>query len=257
MKRYRWVFFGILVIVLVVFFIAGTNLFRISEDYQAGADEYNELRTFTTKKTQQKENNDDDSKKSSDKNNAKTDFSVDFGALRQINPDCMGWIRFEKIAINYPIVKSRMNEYYLTHSFSKELRSAGSIFMEYKNASDLTDANTYIYGHNMKDGTMFAKLNQYANEGFFRANPDFWIYTPKESFHYDIFSCYVVSIRDETLLDDYSNRAEFGLWLNKVRGKSIYNTGIMPNASDKIVTLMTCTPAGDDYRFLVQGVLRR
>ena len=155
----------------------------------------------------------------------------------------------------YPIVQGTDNDYYLTHSFEKEEIKCGSIFMEAENASDFSDDNTFIYGHNMKDKSMFAKLNQFKDKQIYKENPEFLIYTENAIYRYSIFSCYVADISWDSFNYQFATEDAYGEWLQAVKNRSIYDTGVTPQKDQKTVTLMTCTPSGENYRFLVHGAL--
>ena len=96
---------------------------------------------------------------------------LDLAALRQVNPDVIGWIRIPDTKIDYPFLQGEDNEYYLTHTWEGEKNAAGSIFLECMNSGDLTDFNTILYGHNMNSGAMFAGLRKYTSQNFFEAHP--------------------------------------------------------------------------------------
>ena len=107
------------------------------------------------------------------------EMPVDFEALRKVNPDIIGWIVIPGMEISYPIVQGEDNDYYLKHTFDKAENASGCIFVEVENSPDFSDNNTFVYGHNMKNKSMFAKLNRYQEEDTFRKNPEFVIYTPE------------------------------------------------------------------------------
>ena len=112
-------------------------------------------------------------------------FIIDFDALMELNPDTIGWIRFdEPEIISYPIVKSHDNEEYLTKTFSDNDNKLGSIFVDMNNKSDFSDRNTLIYGHNMRVGNqMFSQIRKYGDNEFREENPYFYIYTPDNVEH--------------------------------------------------------------------------
>lgn len=233
----------IFLLALAIFVYAIIRLGMIFWEYAKGQKSYDKLGEFTSSTDIGKNGE------------LPEEFSVDFQALKAINPDIVGWIRFENMDISYPIVKGTDNEYYLTHSFEKEKIKCGSIFMEAKNASDFSDDNTFIYGHNMKDKSMFARLNQFKDEQIYKENPEFLIYTEEAIYRYSIFSCYVADISWDSFQYQFATEDTYAEWLEKVTDRSIYDTGIVPQKEQKTVTLMTCTSSGDNYRFLVHGAL--
>lgn len=233
----------IFVIALVVFIYALVRLGMIAWEYAKGQRAYDKLEELAGSTDIGKNGE------------LPEDFSVDFEALKEINPDMVGWIRFENMDISYPIVHGTDNDYYLTHSFEKQKLKCGSIFMEAENAADFSDDNTFIYGHNMKDKSMFAKLNQFKDEQIYKENPEFLIYTEDGIYRYSIFSCYVADVSWDSFNYQFASEDEYGAWLQKVKDRSLYDTGVTPTQEQKTVTLMTCTSAGDNYRFLVHGTL--
>lgn len=114
-------------------------------------------------------------------------LQVDFNKLEEINPDVIAWIEIPGLEISYPVVQGRDNDYYLHHLITRENHKSGSIFMDFQNQEDLSDRNTIIYGHNMKDGSMFGTLNQYQSQALYRNYPYFYMYVPGYIYEYQIF----------------------------------------------------------------------
>ena len=180
---------------------------------------------------------------------------IDFSSLSELNPDVIGWIYFETMDVNYPIVQGEDNDFYLHHGFYKEENNSGCIFMDTESSPDFSSENSFIYGHNMKNQSMFARLNQYAEESFFQENKTFVIYTPTSMMRYEIYSCYPARLDLDSFTYRFDTQDEYAKWMETVKGRSLYETGVTPDASEKTVTLMTCTPKGSNYRFLVHGRL--
>ena len=156
---------------------------------------------------------------------------VDFEALRKVNPDIIGWIVIPGMEISYPIVQGEDNDYYLKHTFDKAENASGCIFVEVENSPDFSDNNTFVYGHNMKNKSMFAKLNRYQEEDTFRKNPEFVIYTPEGMLRYQIYSCHVARLGTESFSYRIEGEEEFSKWLETVKSKSYYDTGITDRKS--------------------------
>lgn len=182
---------------------------------------------------------------------------IDFAALREINPDVIGWIYIDGTNIDYPIVRSKDNDDYLRKTFKGERNASGAIFMDYQNSPDFTDKNSIIYGHKMKNGSMFADLTDYKNQNFYESHPSFVIFTPDMEYRCDIISIYVTpGIGSRTYAMSYVNESSFSEYIDYISEGSIIRTGYMFNASDRIVTLSTCDAAFDDARMIVHAVLR-
>ena len=185
-------------------------------------------------------------------------FSVDFDALLEQNADTVAWIRFDEPSqINYPVVKSADNTDYLTKTFVANDNKLGAIFMDYRNNSDFSDRNTFIYGHHLNvGGEMFSELLQYEDESFCKEHPSFYIYTADGKVRmYTIFSAGVVKDTADNYNITYESDEAFTEYLNICKESSNYQVDVELNAQSKIVSLSTCTNVRDDERFLVQGVL--
>lgn len=242
-----WTFRIIFIVALIVFVVSAAMLIYYFILYHKGSSEYENLQQYVTVEQEVS---------TTDTEETQEGLNVDFEALQALNPDCVGWIYFENLDISYPIMQSEDNDYYLRRTFEKQHVTAGSIFMDYQNASDFSDENTFIYGHNMKDKTMFGKLNEYAEKDFYQKNPNFYIYAPGYIYRYDVFSCYVGAVAEEDIFSlSFASEEEYQKYLDMIQGKAAYDTGVEVTAEDRIVTLMTCNTAGQDYRFFVHGVL--
>lgn len=236
----------IFLVALAVFIFAAVRLIQYGITYWRGSHEYDGLQQYITESII-------DAPEGTE--TEATEFSVDFEGLQALNPDCIGWIRFENIDISYPIMQGEDNEYYLHHTFEGQEITAASIFMDCSNASDFTDDNTFIYGHNMKDKTMFGKLNNYSDEDYYKENSYFYIYTPEYTYRYDIFSCYLAAVaEEESFYTQFGSKEDFQHFIDSVTERSEYDTGVKATSDDHVITLMTCNKAGYDYRFLVHAV---
>ena len=185
-------------------------------------------------------------------------ITVDFDALWKINPDVKGWIYLEALNITYPVVKGETNDDYIYTSVKGTANSGGSIFMDYRNSDSFLDPHTLIYGHNMKDGSMFGKLKKLYDQDFvdeWGASLCFWIITPEGKYRYDIFSIHTVSATGEAYTLFMGQGDVVAEYINKMaRQTGVALPQRVYNDNDKVITLSTCT-SGDDYRLVVQGVL--
>ena len=183
----------ILVVALAVFCFSAFQLFKILKGYHDGRSEYDKVRKFAVEE-----------KKSA----GEDQFSVNFDELMQMNPDTIGWIRFhpEPSQISYPIVKGKDNSEYLKKTFSANENTLGAIFLNVDNNADFMDKNTIIYGHRMKDGSMFRHLQDYEEKSFWESNPYFYIYTPDgREITYHIYSAGQVEDTSDTYLTSFES----------------------------------------------------
>ncbi len=182
---------------------------------------------------------------------------VDFAALKQVNPDIYAWIKVDGVNINYPILrKENDNAYYLNHTYEKKKSVYGSIYTENYNLADFSDFNTVIYGHNMKNGTMFGSLKKFRNKDFFKQNRYIEIYMPDRILRYEIFSANVVSNEHILYSNDFLQDSVKKEYINKLLTASgaITAQGVEVTSDDNIITLSTCIN-DPSKRFIVSAVL--
>lgn len=182
-------------------------------------------------------------------------YYVDFDELLLRNQDVIAWIRFdEPETINYPIVQSSDNDYYLKRDLGGSYSIAGTVFMDYKNSPDFKDQNTLIYGHNMKNLSMFGNLKNYKEQSYYEENPYFYVYTPDGMVgKYQIFSVKEVSADTWTHQAQFETFEEFKIYTEEMTKGSFYDTGVEVPLSAKILSLYTCT-VSDTKRLIVQAL---
>lgn len=185
---------------------------------------------------------------------------IDFAALQERNPDVYAWITVPGTEIDYPVLqRENDNAYYLTHTIDHEQKTEGAIFTENYNSKDFDDPNTVLYGHDMRNGTMFRSLLEYEDREFFDANKEIIIYTPDAIRHYEIFAAYPYDNRHLLRSFDFNDPAVFQNYLDNIFAtrdmNSCIDTSMEVDSDDKIITLSTCYGSQRDHRFLVQGVL--
>ena len=182
-------------------------------------------------------------------------FSVDFEKLWRKNDDIVGWIYSEGTPIDYPIVQAADNDYYLRRMLNKRYNVAGSIFMDYRSASDLSDPLTVIYGHNMKNSKMFGTLTEYGKEGYYNAHPSLWILTPAGGFRIDIVAGFDLGPNDA--IYQYPNsEEEMSSWLDVLADHpSDFTSCETIGEGDRVIMLSTCSYAFDNARYVLVGKL--
>ena len=127
--------------------------------------------------------------------------------------------------------------------------------MDYHNMPDFSDSNTIIYGHNMKDKSMFGTLDRYKDFELYEENPYFYIYTPGKRLTYQIFSCYAGHVGSDAYLYEFPEAEDFNRFLQQIQSYAAYDTGKQVMETERVVTLSTCTNTSRNYRYLVHGVL--
>lgn len=181
------------------------------------------------------------------------EVDIDLEGIQQVNSDVVGWIRFDNIEIlSYPILYSGDDEKYLRTDIYGNATTAGCIFLEGANSPDFNDSHTIVYGHNMRNLSMFGSLKKYKEEGFYQKNPYFTIYTEEYAYRYQIFAFRDVPETSSVYTIGYGSDETFQAFINELIRGSYEDTGVDVAMHDKIVTLSTCSTAGN--RFVVHAV---
>lgn len=177
-------------------------------------------------------------------------YDIDWGSLYEINPDIVAWIVIPGTEVNYPVVQCEDNETYLHTSFEKEKNNCGAIFMDCDNHADFSDWNTIIYGHNMKDGSMFHVLNSYQDLTFYEEHKEVWICTPTWQRKFSIISAHIAKASSETYTIAFG-QGEYEKHIGREVSQSIYDTGNGYNISLPMVTLSTCNGRNTSRRMVL------
>lgn len=180
---------------------------------------------------------------------------VDFISLERINLDVVGWLAAEGTKIDYPVVRGKDNDFYLRHLFTGERNKLGSIFMDYRNHSDFSDKNTIIYGHNMKDGSMFSSLTKYKDQRYYDSFPTMLLYTPAGNFTIELFVGIVVDGNYESVRFDFKDDHDFQSYIDSLKKKSTFESTTIVKADDRIITLCTCSYEFNNARYALYGKL--
>ena len=194
-------------------------------------------------------------KQLTEENEKLAESGYDFGPLMEQNADTAGWLSIEGTNIDYPIVQAKDNEFYLDHDFNKNKSKAGSIFMDFRNGKDFVDRNTILYGHNMKDGTMFRDLNNYGNHKFLNDHRYIELYTGSCLYTWEIFSTYKTGTDFDYLLTEFSSTEDFHSYIETVLMKSQFEFKEDLKSTEQILTLSTCSGGSGDIRRVVHARL--
>lgn len=239
-----------LIVAIAVFCYAAFNLYHIYTEYKKGTDEYNQIEEMAVTER------DADSGEAAGPNaQLKPPIEVDFDKLKSVNEDVVGWIYVDALPdISYPIVKGKDNQTYLHQTYEKNYNFAGTIFVDYENSGDFSDCNTLVYGHNMKNGSMFGHLKRFREDDrLYKQDKYFWILTPERNYRYEIISAYTTGVNSDTYTLFKGPGEEFEKYLETIKGYSEIQTDDTDlTIKDKIVTLSTCT-GNESTRFVVQG----
>lgn len=184
---------------------------------------------------------------------------VEYDSLIAVNPDIRGWISIPDTGLSLPVLQGKDNEFYLTHDFYGEYDRHGSIFIDCKTDVGIEQSNTVLYGHHMRDGSMFGLLENYVQEDFYRQNPVFSFDLIGEERTYQILAvvkCSLAAGENDFRYYDYkiiSEEEMFWQYYNSIKALSLYDIPVTASYGDELVTLCTCDYSVQDGRLLIIG----
>ena len=189
----------------------------------------------------------------------KTEKMLQLEELKKQNDDIVGWLEIEGTNINYPVMQTTNNEYYMTHNYKKEYSAEGSIFLDKDYNWDKPSTNLLMYGHNNKNGSMFQNLMNYKDEEFYKQHPIINFTTINEDKKYEIIAVFYsrVYYKNEKNVFRYyyflnaDNKEEFDYYINESKKASLYDTGKTAEYGEQLLTLSTCSYHTEDGRFVV------
>lgn len=270
MKRLVWKI--VLAASLVLMVVASVNIVILSREYQEGINTYEKLGEYVTvaetSAEEVAETSDETAQEPSETTEQEPEESkievaldIDVDALSKINEDFVGWIYYEPLELSYPIVRGTDNDYYTHYTFENEKNSSGAIFLDFLNKPDFSHFNTIIYGHNMRNGTMFGSLKKLLNDNtIVEEDPYLYVFTEDQVMMYEIFALYVT--KDSSHTYDLTQTAEEQQqYVEYIKETADYYRELpeleTPLAEGtKLVTLSTCHGKhGSGNRTVVHAVL--
>ena len=180
----------------------------------------------------------------------KFERTIDFAKLKKINPDVVGWIYSEGTVIDYPVVQGSDNDFYLSHMFNRKYHIAGSIFMDCSKNADFDNSNTVLYGHHMKDGSMFASLMGYKRQKYFEKHKTLMLYTPKKTYRAKAVYGFVIDAFEWDKRGFVGDSAVDSL-IKYAEGHSTFTSKEKISSDDRILTLCTCSYEYDQGRYVL------
>lgn len=244
-KKYKEVIFNLIVYMILLFILiySGIKIYKWYKDKTSNKEIVEQIKEIVAVED-----------KNEDKNEYKEEYTIDFNKLKEQNKETVAWIKVNNTNIEYPVVKADNNNFYLNHSFDKSENLAGWIFADYRNKFDNTDKNIIIYGHNMRDGSMFGSLKNILNSDWYEneENTNITLYTENEKCIYKVFSIYKIESEDYYIKTEFSNDNEFEQFVNTIKNRSIKKFDIDVSKEDNILTLSTCAN-NNRYRIVLHA----
>ncbi len=244
-KRMEQPEYILIIILWFVSFIALFNILYVDKDQEVhlSDDDGKEI----SEVTKDEDNKDSDSVINQDMNPYRIygKFSLDnvnFSELKGVNPNTVAWLSVDSTSINYPIVQTGDNDFYLNHSFDNSYKTTGWTFMDFRNDQNMSDNNTIFYGHNLLNKTAFGSLaNVFTKNWIKKSNKHIVVLTPTKKFTYKIFSAYYIDPEVYYLQTNFYSDVDYKTFLDTLKGRNSIAIDNSVTIDDKIITLSTCT----------------
>ncbi len=258
MKAKKVIFISLACVFFIVACVSAYNIWLIYSEYAKSDAVYEDVQKYVThKETTVKAGdiNTDAPIESIAVSEKDSLPGIDFVSLEGINQDVNSWLYIPDTKIDYPVVQTNNNDYYLNHLFDHSIGSAGSIFMDMDNLNDYSNPHTIIYGHHMKNGSMFAELSSFKKEGFYENHKLGYIIGEDASYRIEFFAGYVSDLYTEAWRLKFDTDEELLKWAAVQREKSDFVSDVKLEEGDKIITLSTCSYEFADARYVLTGKL--
>lgn len=248
--------------VLAVFLLSSGFLVKLMYDYRKAEKEYSEIAEDAVKILPGAAESaggvfDSGTAQEDGGENAPIDLNrvlaIDFQSLKKKNPDIIAWLDIPGTGISYPVAKTGDNEFYITHGIYGGKSSSGAVFMDFRNKTDLSDGNTILFGHNMRNGSMFGGLRQFKSQSYRNSRPYVDLYFPDGRVRFEIYSCYEESASGENFPTLFTGEDDRKAFVNAAAARSLYQTGVDPEESGHTLMLVTCTGKGYSHRLVVHA----
>ena len=264
-KKKKRIWFILFLLFLMIFLSAVVILFIRHKDRKTADNSYDRMQEVVNGSSEEEEIAIDTETEMEDDALAGIDIpekNIDWDALHEENEDIYAWIYVPNTTVDYPVLQHPDdNSYYLNYNIDGSKGYPGCIYTENYNSKDFTDVNTVLYGHNLKDKTMFSTLHNFEDDEIFNQDNYIFIYTKDYIYVYQIFAAYEYEALHLLVNFDYSNEYVYQDYLdsifeNTTGRESNLKTDVEVTTEDKIITLSTCTSDhNSNYRYLVAGKL--
>lgn len=244
------------IVLTLIFLFSAFNIGITYYNYTRADNTYSNLREEFAEKIVSPSESEKDNNEITDKEEAEEKaelpVKINFKDLQKKNEDVIGWLYCPDTPIDYPVAQGKDNNEYLRHDLEGKYIISGTLFADYKNGAPGEDSNYIIYGHNMKNGTMFGTLSRYKSQEYYEEHPVIYYLTPDRNYIIEPFACLTVDRYDEIYTPDMPKEELLAL-LTEYREKSDLKSEIILSADDSIATFSTCSYEFDDARYILVG----
>ena len=244
----------LLIVFLIISVISGKFLLDYWKDSYNNRQNYRRVEeiAFSEKDTE------DDGSESNEEDNATTAIDdFDYQSLLNENADCIGWLKIDGTDISYPVVQGKDNEFYLHHDFQKNYAICGTLMLDCRNDIAAGQEHLIIYGHQMKDGSMFKQLNGYKEKAFYHEHKEIMLYLENQKYQkyqYEVAAVYVTNVAQSGGYYDYlhkETRKQQMDYLQQMAAYQLYPTEVTVREDDELLSLSTCEYSSTNGRLIV------
>ena len=244
-RKKRSVYLALCAVLLAVMAFSGWKVVTLLTEYRKGTQTYQKMEELSLLPP---------APESEPESEAEQTPSRNFDALWAVNPDVVAWLSIPGTKIDYPVVQGPDDQYYLRRMITGEWNIAGSIFLDAQCSAGFSDPCSIVYGHNMRNGTMFSDLVEYKQQEFYDAHPAGLLETPEGPFEITFFSGFVAN-SGHGVWDLSRTKEDLPGWAAEMAGQSWFQSGLAPKETDRVLVLSTCSYEFDNARFVLLGAL--
>ena len=241
----------LIAILTVIFAVSAFHVIKITHDYKTADNANTELQERFVKQIETA-TSEPTIEPTEDEEKIQVPISIDFEALKQENSDIIGWIYCPDTPINYPVVQGKDNDQYLRADLKGQYLVSGTIFADYRNGTIGTDSNFIVYGHNMKNSTMFGTLVKYKEQSYYDEHPILYFLTPEANYIIELCAGSVVK-RDS----DIYRIAPKESTITDILANSTFISNTELTQGEEIITLSTCSYEFNNARYVVIGKMKK
>lgn len=233
-KRFKIV---LLFFLIVAIMISGFNAYMIikgANEYNRGTDTYKQIQEYAIRTDV-----------------AEDEKRIDFEALKQVNPEVIGWLSLKDTVIDYPVVKGSDNDYYLNHLYTGEWNSLGTLFVDFRNRELFEDQVSVIYGHSMLNGSMFFILERYKRQSFYDEHKELIFETPDKTYSFEPIAGMTVDAKVPFLQFNFDTTNDYDSYIRSFIQRSTFKTDAEFTADNKTIMLIKCSDDFEDARYVL------
>ena len=251
----RVIFYILIILLAAVLVVSAGVVAKTYLDYKIADDVYEDLQDRFVETPTEPTNTEIPNEETQNLDEKETaPITIDFDALIKENADIVGWLYSPDTPINYPVVQGEDNNQYLRKDLNGKYLVSGTVFVDYRNGLIGEDANYILYGHNMKDGTMFSSLAKYKQQSYYDEHPVLYYLTPDGDYKIELYAGLVVK-RDAVVYSPNSDGTALAEFLESAKVNSTFKSDVSLGENDKLITFSTCSYEYDNARYILIGIL--